>query len=88
MRVPLRLFLSLLAAQLGACALPLGAAPGAETYLDPLRAILPRTAGVSAPDRSILFLRLVAPDGFELRRHLIPVLRLLSGADLPRPWTL
>lgn len=31
MRVPLRLFLSLLAAQLGACALPLGAAPGAET---------------------------------------------------------
>ena len=64
------------------------AAPGAETYLDPLRAILPRTAGVSAPDRSILFLRLVAPDGFELRRHLIPVLRLLSGADLPRPWTL
>jgi len=64
------------------------AAPGAESYLNPLRALLPQSAGVSAPDRSILFLRLVAPDGFELRRHLIPVLRLLSGADLPRPWTL
>ncbi|MFZ5962180.1 tRNA (N6-threonylcarbamoyladenosine(37)-N6)-methyltransferase TrmO [Thalassococcus sp. BH17M4-6] len=64
------------------------AAPEAARHLEALRALLPATAGVSAPDPDVLFLRLLAPDGFELRRHLIPVLRHLSGADLPRPWML
>lgn len=64
------------------------AEPGAAQHLGALRGLLPETAGVSAPDRSILFLRLVASDSFEMRRHLIPVLRYLTGAELPRPWTL
>lgn len=64
------------------------AAPDAAQTVDALRQILPENAGVSAPDRSIVFLRIVAADSFEMRKYLIPVLRHLTGADLPRPWTL
>lgn len=75
------------------------AAPGAAAQVAPLRAMLPATGaptgdppgdlchgGVSALDADLLVLRMLAIDGFELRRHLCPILRRLSGAELPRPW--
>ena len=62
------------------------AAPGAAAQVAPLRGMLPETGGVSALDPDLLVLRLLAIDGFELRRHLCPILRRLSGAELPRPW--
>lgn len=62
------------------------AAQGASGMLDAVRALLPISCGASALSEDLVFLRLSAPDGFELRQILIPVLRLLSGGDLPRPW--
>ncbi|NDW00667.1 urease accessory protein UreD [Salipiger sp. PrR002] len=67
------------------------AAPGAGARVEALREMLPETegvfsAGVSALDPDLTVLRMLAIDGFELRRHLCPVLRRLSGAELPRPW--
>ncbi|SDE16392.1 urease accessory protein [Salipiger thiooxidans] len=70
----------------GAMATVVHAAPGAAAMRDPLRAMLPETAGVSAISEDLLLMRLVSVDGFALRGHLAPVLRRLSGADLPRPW--
>ena len=71
-----------------AMALVVFAAPEAETHLDPLRAMLPPSAGVSLVRDGLLVLRVLAPDGFELRRSLIPILERLSGDALPRSWRL
>ncbi|WP_226621856.1 urease accessory protein UreD [Alloyangia pacifica] len=67
------------------------AAPGAAAQVEALRGMLPDgdgvfLGGVSALDPDLLVLRMLAIDGFELRRHLCPILRRLSGAELPRPW--
>lgn len=70
----------------GAMATVLHAAPGAATMRDALREMLPETAGVSALSAELLVIRLVSVDGYTLRGHLAPVLRRLSGAELPRPW--
>lgn len=64
------------------------AAPQAEDQLDAIRAILPQTAAVSAPQKGLLLVRILAEDGFGLRRALVPVLRALSPHDLPRSWSL
>ncbi len=72
----------------GVLASVLFAAPGARGQLDMVRDLLPDTAGVSALTDDLLFLRLLAPDGFDMRRDLTPILRHLSGGDLPRPWML
>ncbi|MEY8837825.1 urease accessory protein UreD, partial [Cribrihabitans sp. XS_ASV171] len=58
----------------------------AEGQLAPLRAMLPETGGASLLAPDILILRLLAGDGFELRRSLVPILRRLLKSDLPRPW--
>jgi urease accessory protein len=71
-----------------AMALVVFAAPEAEAYLDPIRALLPATAGVSLLRDGVLVLRALAEDGFALRRTLIPVLDRLSGDALPRSWRL
>jgi len=71
-----------------AMALVVFAAPEAEAHLDPIRAMLPPTAGVSLVQDGLLVLRALAPDGFELRRTLIPILDRLSGDTLPRSWRL
>jgi urease accessory protein len=71
-----------------AMALVIYAAPEAEAHLDPIRAQLPPSAGVSLVRDGLLVLRALAPDGFELRRTLIPVLDRLSGDTLPRSWRL
>ncbi|MAB04478.1 MAG: urease accessory protein [Rhodobacteraceae bacterium] len=70
----------------GAMATVLFAAPGAASIRDALLEMLPATAGVSALTGDLLVARLVSVDGFPLRGHLAPVLRRLSGAELPRPW--
>ncbi|MFW2542396.1 urease accessory protein UreD [Primorskyibacter sp. 2E107] len=64
------------------------AAPGVASRLDALRAGLPETAGASALHDDLVFMRLLAPDGFELRRSLVPLLTDLAGTALPRPWML
>lgn len=71
-----------------AMALVVFAAPEAEAHLDPVRAMLPKTAGVSLVRDDVLVMRALAKDGFDLRRTLIPVLDRLSGDTLPRSWRL
>lgn len=64
------------------------AAPQVEGKLDAIRAILPKTAAASSPQKDLLLIRMLAADGFALRRALLPVLRALSPHDLPRSWSL
>lgn len=72
----------------GAMASVLLAAPEAEAHLPPLRALLPDTCGASVIRDGLLFLRLLAPDGFALRKILIPVIEALSLSPLPKVWRL
>lgn len=72
----------------GAMVAVLFAAPDAERFLAPARALLPRTGGVSMIRDGVLFARLLAPDGFLLRQALLPLINLLRPAPLPRTWML
>ena len=59
----------------------------AAALLEPARALVGDAGGVSlVEDR--LFCRLLAPDGFALRRTLLPLLQALRGVALPRLWSL
>ena len=58
----------------------------AEALLEPLRELLPKTAGASLLGENLLVLRALASDSFQLRKFLIPVLEKITGDDLPRPW--
>ncbi len=60
--------------------------PSVEAHLDPVRAMLPATAGASLILPDLLFIRILATDSHLLRQALIPVLMRLSNDDLPRPW--
>lgn len=62
------------------------AAHDAETHLEPLREMLPDTAGATLLEPDLLVMRLLAEDGFVLRQTLIPVLNRLHRSDLPRCW--
>jgi len=64
------------------------AGPDAAAFLHPLRALLPPSGGASLIRDDILFARLVAPDGFEMRRALIPMIEVLHGTALPKVWRL
>ena len=57
-----------------------------EAMLDPLRALLPPEGGASLVRPDLLVARLLAPDAFDLRRSLIPVIDALHEDTLPRPW--
>jgi urease accessory protein len=58
----------------------------AGRFLAPLRAALGPSGGASAFDGK-LFARMAAPDGFTLRRALLPALEVLrDGRALPRVW--
>lgn len=61
-------------------------APDAETYLTPIRSMLPETAGASLIGEDVLVARMLAKDSFLLRRSLVPILNLLSQNNLPRCW--
>ncbi len=60
----------------------------AAAVKEEIRELLPRTAGVSALRDDVLFLRVLAPDSFLLRKAIVPVLERLAATDLPRPWML
>jgi len=84
-------------ARLGRSALGAGAAamaclvyvgPKVAGHLAALRSMLPLTGGASALRDDVLVARVVAPDGFALRRFLLPALDRLSGSGLPVSWRL
>lgn len=62
------------------------AAPGAASLVPDLRDIIGAEGGASALTEALVFLRLLAPDGFVLRQRLLPVLTRITGQDLPRTW--
>lgn len=71
-----------------AMASALYAGPKAESLLQSVRAILPATAGASLVRKDILFIRILAEDGFALRQSLVPVITCLTGRALPKVWRL
>jgi urease accessory protein len=77
---------SAIGAGCGAMASVLLAAPDAERFLPPARAMMPVTGGVSLIRDGLLFARLLAVDGFTLRKTLVPLIELLGTAPLPRTW--
>jgi urease accessory protein len=70
----------------GAMATLLLAAPQAALLAGTLT--LPETAGASLLADDLLLIRLLASDGFTLRRDLIPLIEALSAAPIPRVWRL
>ena len=72
----------------GAMASLVYVAPDAEAHLDAVRDALPETGGASLKKQDVLTMRVIASDGFELRRALLPVLDRLSGDRLPTSWRL
>lgn len=72
----------------GAMASLVYVAPDAEAHLDPLRAMMPDTGGVSLMRDDLLVVRLLASDSLELRRSLLPILDRLSRDTLPISWRL
>lgn len=63
-------------------------APEAEAQLGPLRALIGEGGGASLLRPDLLCLRLLAPDGYSLRRMLLPVLDRLTDTQLPASWRL
>lgn len=72
----------------GAMASLLYVAPDAGAHLGAVRDALPPSGGASLLAGDVLALRCLAPDGFALRRALLPVLDLLTGNTLPTSWRL
>lgn len=60
----------------------------AEAFLRPLQVMMPATGGVSLIREGVLFARILAPDSFDLRRAMVPVIRHLLGGPLPKTWML
>jgi urease accessory protein len=63
-------------------------APEAPARLDPVRSLIAGTGGASLLAADVLVLRLLAEDGYALRRSLVPVLDLLTENTLPQSWRL
>jgi urease accessory protein len=62
-------------------------APDAEQHLDFARAVIAERDGASAWNGKLV-VRLLAKDGYELRKKLIPLMRVLIGVgQLPKCWT-
>ena len=62
--------------------------PDTEHFIEPLREIIGSSGGVSTWDGKLIA-RLVGVDGFDLRKTLIPALKLLAApTQLPKVWTL
>lgn len=70
----------------GAMASVLLAAADADRFLPAARALMPTTGGVSLVREGLLFARILAADGFALRRSLIPLIHCLGPEALPRTW--
>jgi urease accessory protein len=63
-------------------------APEADAHLDALRDLTGQAGGVSLLRQGVLALRLLAEDGFALRRTLLPILDRLTRNQLPASWRL
>ncbi|MEO0750448.1 MAG: urease accessory protein UreD [Pseudomonadota bacterium] len=72
----------------GAMASVLYAHPQAAARHADLIGMLPATAGASLLQEDLLVLRVLAADGFDLRKTLLPILDLLTGNTLPASWRL
>lgn len=70
----------------GAMAMVAYVSEDAEGRLGKIRDMLPDSAGASLIRPNLLVLRVLAPDSFELRKTLVPILTLLNEAPLPRCW--
>lgn len=64
------------------------AAPDAAAHLEALRDLLGATGGASLLGPDLLVARLLARDGFTLRRALLPALDRLTRMTLPKSWRL
>ena len=62
--------------------------PDAQGHLAEVRKQLPETGGASLLHKDVLVVRLVAEDGFDLRKSLVPILNRLTADTLPRTWWL
>ena len=62
--------------------------PQAATFLKTLRDLLPPIGGASLLADDVLVARALAPDSFDLRCALIPMLEHLSDTPLPAAWRL
>lgn len=63
-------------------------APEAGARLAEVRRLLPDSCGASLVEEGVILVRLLAPDGFALRRDLIPIIEALARAPLPKVWRL
>jgi len=64
------------------------AGTGAEALLAPVRALLSALGGASLIAPGLLFARLLAADGFDLRASLIPLITVLAATAPPKVWSL
>lgn len=64
------------------------ASDAAEAHLAPVRDMIGPFGGASLKAPGLLVARLIAPGAMALRRAAIPLIAALSGADIPRTWTL
>jgi urease accessory protein len=62
--------------------------PAARGRLDAVRGLIGTTGGASLLAEGLMVLRLLAEDGYALRRSLLPVLDLLTDNTLPQSWRL
>ena len=72
----------------GAMALVVFASPSADAHLQPVRQMLPDTAGATLIRDDLLAIRALADNSFALRCVLMPVLHRLNKNTLPRCWML
>ena len=63
-------------------------APDAAALLTELRGLIGTAGGVSLLNDTVLVARILAPDGFTLRRSLLPALDRLTTNRLPPSWRL
>ncbi|WP_170328608.1 urease accessory protein UreD [Ruegeria arenilitoris] len=70
----------------GAMALVVFASATAEGQLEPVRRMLPNSAGATLIQNDLLVIRMLAENSFALRRALMPVLQRLNNDTLPRCW--
>ena len=72
----------------GAMASVIYVSPDADTYLSQVRPLLTVTSGASMIRDQLLYIRVLASDGFELKQTLMPILECLNNSSLPRSWML
>jgi len=60
----------------------------AKALLDPVRALLPATAGASLLNETVLVVRILAVDSFALRTAIFPILTLVTRNAVPKNWRL